>query len=166
MNKMLALLLVVGILFSMVGCGGVQEPSQSTNMNQQNNNQYTTTQKQPTETILTVDNIEDYLSFTCNVSDVQTEKEYGLSQGDGKLTIKTFPKKRGEFVDVVILVMEKRTGAGWEKYPAQRTLEIPFDGKFEKTFDISTTVFDGGYLSETPSVTLEMKIVSGKFVEQ
>lgn len=166
MKKVISLLLMVCIVISMAGCVATEAPQQNATVNQQNNVQQKTTEKKPTETVLTVKNIAEYLTISSNVHDCETENVGGVWHGDGKLTIKTSPKKRGDFSNVVIKVAEDRTGKGWEDYATERTLEIPFDGKFEETFNISGYVFRGNFISDSPVVKLTIVSVSGKFIEQ
>lgn len=166
MKKVGLLLLVLCLLLGMSGCGGTEAPAQNNNnVNQQNDVQATVPEDEPTEIVLTVENIAEYLTISSDVHDCSTKNVGGVWQGDGKLTIKTSPKKRGDFNNVVITVAEDRAGKGWEDYAAERTLEIPFDGKFEQTFEIWGYVFDGSFISDSPYIGLEIVSVSGTFVE-
>lgn len=163
-------LLAVCLLLCMTGCGSMNatqtnDVDQQNGVNQQNGVQQNVSEDEPTEIALTVDNIGDYLTISSDVHDCTKKNVGGVWSAEGKLTVKSSPKKRGDFNGVVIKVAENRTGKGWEDYATERTLEIPFDGKFEQTFDIWGYVFDDSFISSSPVITLEIISVSGTFVE-
>ena len=109
MKKVIALLFIVVIGIGITGC----DVASGNNQNAEdvpNNVSGNTSEKIE----LTPENIYDYLTISLNVSDV--EKEYlGVenSVAEGKITIKTSPRKRGDFNDVIITGTLKTSSAGW-----------------------------------------------------
>lgn len=167
-KKLVSLILVMVMAFCVSSCnlaGGSTTPPQNANVYQQDTVEPTTTEKQPTEIALTTANIEEYLTITYDVHDVTKKNTGGVWSADGKLTIKTSPKKRGDFNNVVITVIDHRTSTGWEDYGGERILEIPFDGKFEQTINVWGYVFRGNNITTTPVFKLEVVSVSGTFIE-
>lgn len=173
MKKVGLLLLALCLLLGMSGCGGTGTPAQTNNENQPNNeNQQNDVQEsvpadEPTEIVLTVENIAEYLTINRDVHDIVDTSNSAGEQREGKITMTTSPKKRGDFNNVVLQVKMVTSSAGWKNLCDWDPVElvIPFDGKCEQTFKIWGWEFHSSYMSNSPSITLEIVSVSGTFVE-
>ncbi|MBO5358681.1 MAG: hypothetical protein J6A78_05120 [Clostridia bacterium] len=163
MKKTIYLFLILLLIIGIVGCSNTGAPTQ-------NNTNETIENKEQTEIVLTPENIYEYLTISKDITDV--EKEYlgaDCSVAEGKLTVKTAPRKRGDFSDVTIQVTLHTTSGGWEadgKWEMrEKTFIIPFDGNFEEIFKIRSNVTEK-YITTTPSFEIIINSVSGKFIEQ
>ena len=122
--------------------------------------------EEPKEVELTVDNIHEYLIISTEFSDlIEYDSEY--KQDDGKLKVKTSPKKRGDFNDVTLEVSFTSSSTGWAsegkvRLDRDKTLTIPFDGKFEETFRVSSDF--ARVKSSNPKFEITINNVSGTFL--
>lgn len=170
MKKYLVLFLILMVLLSVVGCTNSGYAQQNAGTNQQNNQTTTTSSDEAKEIVLTVDNIYDYLTISLDITDV--EKKYlgaENSNADGKLTIKTSPRKRGDFNDVTLQITLNTSSSGWvadSKWESrEKTLIIPFDGKFEEIFTIRSNVIED-FITTSPRFEITINSVSGTFTKQ
>ena len=166
MKKLLVGLLILCIVFCGVGCESSTNPPIEQNNNSANND----SSDIKTEVALTSENIYEYLTISSDITDV--EKKYlgaDCSNADGKITIKTSPRKRGDFNNVTIQITLSTTSAGWiadSKWDSrEKSLIIPFDGKYEEIFTIRSNVTED-FITTTPRFEIIINSVSGTFFEE
>lgn len=154
MKKIIIALLIFTITVTSVGCGAQQNTGADVNTT-------TTTAQQKID--LTTENISDYLSFTCHVSDVETDTFYFVTSGSGTATLKTSPLRAGTFENVVLKVTlePNESTRGWDSF--EREITLPFDGKFDDTFSIESSTKDF-LLSSDPEFIVVVNSVSGQLV--
>ena len=116
---------------------------------------------QPTKIELTTENISDYLIFTCKTGTVIKEsKPLGNELGKCTISLTTSPKKRGDFDELTLTVVFKTKSEDWSNQ--QRTIQIPFDGKSENSYNISSRMLD--FISSYPGYTCSIESVTGYFI--
>ncbi len=160
MKKFLFILLLILTVISIVGCSNT---SNSTNTNQDVNMPKFET---PTveEINLTTDNIDQYLSLSCSITDVVKNHLYDRDySANGQMTIKSLPLQNGDFENVILTVGIVPTfNSGWAE--GSREIRLPFDGKFEETFRKNSGV--ATHISTSPTFEIVVKSVSGKFIKR
>lgn len=169
MKRILVGIFALSLLFCFVGCANTENYPQGINNNQQNTVNNADLNSAPTEIVLTTENIYEFLTISLDVTDV--EKKYlgaDCSVAEGKLTVKTAPRKRGDFDNVTIQVTLNTTSGGWEadgKWETrEKSLIIPFDGKFEDVFKIRSNVTED-FITTSPRFEIIINSVSGTFIQ-
>ena len=154
MKKIIIALLIFTISLTSVSC--------STQQNVGTNVSTTTTTAQQ-KIDLTTENIRDYLSFSCHISNVETDTFWLVTSGNGTATLKTSPLRAGTFENVVLTVTlePSESTRGWDSF--EREITLPFDGKFDDTFSIESSTNDG-LLSSSPEFIVVVNSVSGQLV--
>lgn len=165
MKKFLAVYLVLMIIALLCGCA-----------NNNNNNETEEIEEQPKTTVLTVNNIEDYIIFNTDISepDVFENVYAGGMNCEVKLTVKTSSKKNIEYDNLKVsfkMVAEPSTkGYGWDKIFFADTeeeflgiLDIPYNGVSENVFKIESQFLR--YVTDDPNLKLVITQVSGAAIE-
>ena len=152
MKKIVALLLVLTMCFSLVACGGTKTPS---------------------EVQLTVENINDYLAFEFDYSKVKRESKLGISFGYTDITMRSYAISAGSFSNAEITVEIPLTN-GWsvsssdEAYDKNNdevlvcSFELPVSGEYTDTHElIASMVFSD---PDGKNVKYTITSVSGTFI--
>ena len=167
MKRFIAIICTMFFLLSLMGCSAEKaEPQTENNGSYQGGAskppvQPATTQTTPTEVPLSTENITEYLIFTTKTEDVKVESVgyKNLEKGEGKLIVKTSPKKNVEFSDVTLTVsLVTSPSYGWGTLN-NRQIEIPFNGTTENTFSIFSKIEE--YVSDSPTFKVEVTAVTG-----
>lgn len=166
MKKLLCFGMIVFMLvISMCGC-----VSDSGTNNNNANNQIN---DEPKIVDLTVDNIEEYITFSTNISDPDVfEPVYADNMScEVKLTVKTASKQNVEYNNLQVgfkVVAESTTvGYGWDKiYFADTetefngTLNLPYNGVWEDVFELESEF--KRYVTDDPELKIIITSVSGE----
>lgn len=131
------------------------------------------TTKKPEVVNLSVNNIEEYVAFSIDISD--TEK-WGIADTwrcTGKLTVKTVSKQKVEFKNLTVtfklVPQASYQGYGWDKVCCDgsneefsATLDIPYSGTWEESFRIQSEA--QRYVGTDPKLKLVVIGVSGQVI--
>ncbi len=166
-RNFLAGILTFVLLVTFAACSGEVSGDDnnlsSSNGNTQNSTNeldFEQTQSKAEERVeLTTSNINDYLTFSVRVSDVEIEETFMDNEmGECYITMKSSSKKAVEYDNVILTVRFATTSSGWPN-SAEHTIEIPYDGKAEYSTDTSS--FIDSYVSTSPSFKVEVVSVQG-----
>ena len=127
-------------------------------------------EEKPEEIKLTTENINDYLTFVLNTKEIEVrdwEYDRFKQKGEGKLSVKVLPKKRGDFSGVVLNVTLTSDSEGWippmEWEERKKEIVVSLDGEFEEEYKISSPPADT--ISYGPEFYLAVNSVTGTFTE-
>lgn len=155
MKKFLIALLVICICMSLAAC--VAHSQQHTNSNSPSNPP-STTQPKPQRIQLTAANASEFFIITSKSHDVEIKDDaLGMERGSGSLTISLSPKKRADFDGVTLTLRLIPSHGSW--FETECTLEVPFDGRAEKTMGIYSSITD--WVASSPSYTVEVESATG-----
>ena len=148
MKKLMALILTAALALCLAACGGTKEVE------------------------LTKDNIEEYLDFDFDYSEVERQKTIGITFGYTDITCNTYAVQAGDFNNVEVTV-EILLNNGWsvsssdtaydKNNPEILTMNfrIPVDGEYTKTHDlIASIVFQD---PDAQNINYNITSVSGTF---
>lgn len=174
MRKLLAILLVLAMCISVVGCGSTGdnsgENSQPTDSSQTNSDDSSSVDDR-VSTMLTAENVYEYLLFQVEISDVKVKTmSNGFSNGDANLTVKVIPNpdKPGEYKDVVVQVTLKGLSSGWvadSRWDSrEKSITIPANGTTQMTYKVTSNVTEEP-VSENPYFQIVVNEVSGEILQ-
>lgn len=167
MKKVLAFLMVV-LIITLCGC--------TNNSAVTNNGGENMVDSVPESVNLTVDNIENYIVFSTNISEPDVHEPKLVSNCMSikmKFTVKTASLQNVQFENLKIsfkVVPEPTTvGYGWDEIYLPNTntefsgaLNIPYDGVWEESFKIQSQFID--YVTDNPNLKIVVTSVSGKAI--
>ena len=111
--------------------------------------------------LLTLSNVNEYLTVNVKVYDVVVKKDYILGTkdaGEGRADITVSSKKDVKYKNVVVTVLLETSSTGWLNQ--SREIELSFDGRGMKSTEFLSRIQD--YVSDTPSFRASIKDVSGE----
>lgn len=172
MKRILISFLVLAIMFSVTGCANSGNYQQNAGTNQQNNETVNNSSEKSEEVILTTKNILSYLVMDISVLDVVQDIDNGLHESkDADIEISIYPKMRGDFENVSIVVEIDSASESWQtkgEYMAadrKLSLSIPIDGKMNKTMKIDSQIVpEHTYIASSPEFKIKIISVSGTFM--
>ncbi len=181
MKKLISILVLMVMMFTVTGCYSSYDyeeeeayVKQETESKPQSNSQskpQVEVEKEPEEVKLTTENIRDYLMFSLNAKDIEIgEWEHDRFQqlGEGILSVKVSPKKRGDFSGVVLNVTLTSDSEGWvaggDWAERKKEMVISLDGEFEEEYKINSIVSDN-VIHPQPKFDLIINSVTGTFTE-
>lgn len=165
MKRTITFLLALIMALSLVACGGSQSTTSEATVTQ-------TTPEPSKEVTLTKENIEQYLVFDFDYSDVERDSVMGLSLGYTDLTTNVYSTQSGSFNNVKI-TMNIELDYGWSVKKGDKassrsdkgflTLDfrLPSNGSFTEKHELSAS---GAWSNPRSRVKYTITSVSGTFV--